>query len=775
MAFVQEGRLCTISTPLGDDYFSLRRLTGEEGISRSFHYVLDLIAEDAEADFEALIGQSVTLSIDLADGETRYINGIVSQFTQAGASEDLTVYKAEIVSWLWLLTRRSDCRIFQQKTVTEIIAQIFDDLGFPNYDIRTIGTYEPWDFCVQYRETDFDFISRLLEQEGLFYFFEHEEKLHRLVIADSPTKNVDCPGQETAIYDSDSGSTTDQDSVYSWWFEQKLKPTKFALTDFTFLDPGTNLLVSSTSGVTAGADEKFEIYDYPGEYVKMGPEDGSNLDRGEARVKLLTEAADATAIVIMGRSSCRSFLAGYRFELEGHYREDFNQTYLLTSVQHTLEQESATGSGSDVTSKYSNEFRCIPHAVPYRPRRVTPKPVIHGPQTAFVVGKSDEEIYTDQHGRVKVQFHWDRMSEADDTSSCWIRVGQMWAGKNWGGMFVPRIGNEVVVEFIDGDPDRPLITGSVYNAVSAPPYDMSSRPTLTGIKTISSKGGEGFNEIRFEDKKDEEEIFIHGQKNLDIGVENDRRELVGNDRHLIVQKDKYDHVQNNRHEKVDADHMEEIGKDRHLKVAGKEAKEVAGSLSLSVDGDVIQVFKANAGMEVSDDLGLTANNVVITGMTSITLEVGGSSIVVDSSGVTLTGSTVTLDGSTTNINSGPGSSPGSFSGASLVSPAPPEAPAEVGTSESGSMAEVTPHKVSSEDSEDDSEDESSAEKSWIEIELLDEDDNPVPGEKYQIELPDGSVAQGTLDENGFARVERIESGDCKITFPNLDKDAWKKA
>ncbi len=777
MAYVQEGKLCKVNTPLGEDYFSLRRLSGEESVSRPFRYLLDLAAPDDAVDFSQMIGQSVTVTIDLADGQPRYLNGIVSQFAQSATSPDMSVYRAEIVPWLWLLTRRSDCRIFQQMTVPEIIAQIFDQLGFPNYEIRSEGTYESWDYCVQYRESDFNFISRLLEQEGLFYFFEHEADLHRLVIADSPAKNIECPGQETAQHDSEAGVTTDRDVVTSWRPEQTLQPSKYSLTDFAFLDPTTSLQVSTNSAVTAAADDKFEIYDYPGDYVKMGPEAGSNIDRGESRVKLITEMADAAAVVVAGSGCCRPFVAGYRFKLEGHNREDFNQEYLLTSVSHLLEQDAATGSGSEITARYENEFTCIPHAVPFRPPRITPKPVINGPQTAFVVGKADEEIHTDEHGRVKVQFHWDRLSEADEMSSCWIRAGQLWAGKSWGGLFVPRIGNEVIVEFIEGDPDRPLITGSVYNATSPPPYEIADEPTLSGIKTLSSKKGEGFNEIRFDDKKDAEEIFIHGQKNLDFAVENDRREQVGNDRHLIVKKDKYEHVQNNRHETVDADHLEEITKDRHLKVAGKEAKAVTGSLSLAVDGDVIQMYKASVGAEATGDMGFKADNLVLTGMTSFTIKVGGSSIVVDSSGVTLTGATLTLDGSTTNINSGPGSKPGSFTAAALVEPTPPEKPAEVGTSEAGSMAEVTPHKVAVTTGEDavcDEASEDETEKTWIEIKMVDEDDNPVTSERYQVELPDGSVASGSLNEEGIARIERIEEGDCKVSFPDLDKGAWEK-
>jgi type VI secretion system secreted protein VgrG len=347
-------------------------------------------------------------------------------------------------------------------------------------------------------------------------------------------------------------------------------------------------------------------------------------------------------------------------------------------------------------------------------------------------------------------------------------------------MYIPRIGQEVIVEFLEGDPDQPIITGRVYNAQAMPPYDLPDNKTMSTLKSDSSKGSGGFNEIRFEDKKGDEQIFIHAEKNIDIRVKNDRFETVSNNRHLHVEKDKFEHVDNNRDEKVDADHKEEIGKDRHLKVVGKEAKEVGGSQSLTVKGDVIEVFKANHSEQTTQNYYLKAMGVVIEAMQGITLKCGGSSVVLDPASVTVKGGMVTIDGGMTKINSGPGSPPTAGQAGSAVAPAAITAALDADKADPGEVTEVkakqlqtktgkygsTPVKPHKPDEE---------KKSWIEIEMVDEDNKPVPGEAYKITLPDGSVAEGTLDGNGFARINGTDQGNCQITFPELDKEAWEKA
>jgi type VI secretion system secreted protein VgrG len=390
-----------------------------------------------------------------------------------------------------------------------------------------------------------------------------------------------------------------------------------------------------------------------------------------------------------------------------------------------------------------------------------------------VVGPSGEEIYTDEYGRVKVRFHWDRRGEADENSSCWIRVSQQWAGGGWGFMWIPRVAQEVVIAFHEGNPDQPHIIGRVYNADHMPPYELPTEKTKSTIKTASSKGAEGFNEIRFEDKKGEEQIFIHGEKDLDVRIKNDRFEWVGKNTHLIVKQDQIAQIENERHTKVKADDVAEVGKDRHLKVTGKEAVEIGGSHSFTVKGDVIEVFKANHSEQVTQNYYLKGMGIVIESMQGITLKCGGSAVVVDQTGVTLKGTgTVTIDGPMVKIASGPGSPAASGSAGSAVPPIAPNAPNEADTADPGKMVERTAETESTPfQPEDDGE-----EKTWIEIELVDEEGNPVPGERYEVTLPDGqTVARGTLDENGLARIEGIDPGQCKVTFPNLDQEAWEPA
>jgi len=769
MAYTQDARICSLTTELGADVLLVRRLEGEERLSHPFHFRLELLAENAALDCGSLIGRPATLRFQLGESESRPVQGIVIRFSQAGADRRFTVYRADLVPWFWLTRLRADCRIFQNKTVPDIVKDVFDRLKFTDYEFRLSESYEPWVNCVQYRESDFDFVSRLLETEGIFYFFEHDEQAHKLIMADSPSHHPVVPGPAPVPYDPE-GALRGEAVIDGWETDYAMRPGKYALCDFNFGDPATELLVESPSTLTFGQNPQLEIYDYPGGYVKLGTEEEGKFSKGEARIKIRRQEGDAQALVVRGSGGCSGFQAGHRFDLDRHYRDDANAAWLLTGVRHHLDQSGSFETGAGGPSRYENEFTCMPHGTPFRPPRLTPKPRVDGPQTALVVGAKDEEIFTDKHGRVKVQFHWDRESQADETSSCWVRVAQPWAGKQWGGVFLPRVGHEVVVTFLEGDPDRPLITGSVYNAAAPPPYELPANATRSGIKSLSSKGGGGFNEIRFEDLAGKEEIFIHAQHNQDIRVEADCRETVGNDRHLKVERDLYEHVENNRHAKIDADHYEEIGKDRHLKVAGKEAKEIGASLSLKVGGDAGYFCQGSHAEEVSNTLSVKANEVVLEGLSKLTLKVGGSHIVLDPSGISLeSGAIININGSLTKLNSGSGSGAGSSASPSLVEPAAPDKAAAAGTAEAGDLLTVKPHKPPQDG------DEQETKTSWLEIELVDEEDEPVPGERYRIELPDGTTASGTLDEKGFARIEGIEPGSCKVSFPELDQDAWEKA
>ncbi len=520
MAYTQENRLIRIDTPLGKDVLLLGSFRGLEGISMPFSYELDLVSENHSISFEDIIGKNVTVSLALSDGEAHYFNGIISRFAQGrgggeeGGDPRFSHYRAGMVPWFWLLTRTADSRIFQKLSVPDIVEKILGEKGLSDYELQLDGSYGKREYCVQYRETDFNFISRLLEEEGIYYFFKQENGKHTMVIADSPSKHKPCPNQATAKYQLSAEGWQKEDVLLGLEKMQEIRPGKYSLNDYNFETPITSLEVNVPSKTNLGPGER-EIYFYPGAYAKKS--------EGDRLAKIRMEEEEAQITRINGSSNCRAFASGYQFTLTDFYRQDMNnKKYVLTSIEHAANQDWEKES----ELVYSNHFTCIPFEVPYRPKRVTPKPAIQGSQTAMVVGPSGEEIYTDKYGRVKVQFHWDREGKRDENSSCWIRVSQPWAGPGWGAIAIPRIGHEVVVDFIEGDPDRPLITGNVYHAINKPPYPLPDEKTKSTVKSDSSLGSGGFNEIRFEDKKGSEEIFVHGQKDCNVVIEHDKDQKI---------------------------------------------------------------------------------------------------------------------------------------------------------------------------------------------------------------------------------------------------------
>jgi len=642
----------TVASTLGDGVLLLAAMTATESLGRLFEFELDLRSTDYAIAMDNILGENVTVAVDKQGEEKRYFNGFVAGFRQRPGTERLAHYSAVLRPWLWFLTRTSDCRIFQEKSAPDIVKEVFRDHGFTDFEEALNGTYPTYDYCVQYRETDFNFVSRLMEGEGIYYFFRHENGKHTLVLADSPSSHQPIEGYEEVRF-LPPGSATHQrpQHVNNWSVGREVQSGAFALNDFDFERPKAELLTRSTADRKHAAAD-FEMYDYPGSYTQT--KDGEKY----ARYRL--EELQAGFERIDGGGDARGFEPGGLFSLTDHPREDQNRKYLIVSATHHFRSDEfhEGGSGGPV---YANTFSAIDAETPYRSPRVTPKPVVQGPQTAIVVGKKGEEIWTDKHGRVKVQFHWDRYGTADEKSSCWVRVSQPWAGKGWGAIQLPRIGQEVVIDFLEGDPDRPLITGRVYNGQAQPPHGLPANATITSFKSSTSKGGAGFNEIRYEDKKGKEQIYVHGEKDLHIRVKNDRREWNGNDRHLIVKNDKLEHVEKNRHEIVDEAHKEEIGKDRHLTVKGKEAKEVGNSLSITVKGDVSEVFKKNHAEETTKDYYLKAKNVVIEGLQNITLSSGSSYIAIEPSGIEINtsaqlkinGTQVKIEGSAqTSVQSG---------------------------------------------------------------------------------------------------------------------------
>lgn len=545
---MQENRELSIKTPLGDDALLLRSLIGHESISQLFRFDLDLLSENDSIPFSDIVGQNVTVSIRLANDSKRAWNGVISRFSQGAKFSRFTHYRAEMVPWLWFLTRTADCRIFQKKTVPDIVQRTFRDLGFFDYSLRLYGKFGEREYCVQYRETDFNFISRLLEEHGIYYFFEHEEGKHTLVLANPPAAHKPCPQQPSVRY-LPSGSLREDDVIWRCDVDEQVVPGSFAHADYSFLTPQTNLF-TQLSGPNS-----FEVYDYPGIFKDLG--------EGDTVARIRLEEQTACSVVLRGESGCRAFSTGYQFELKDHYRSDLNGDYLLTSVTHSAKISLNYETGAEVSNDevtYTNKFECIPVAVIYRPPRVTPRPRIHGCQTAAVVGPPGEKIFPDDNGRVKVQFHWDREGKHDDNSSCWIRVSQPWAGSGWGGMFIPHVGQEVVITYEEGDPDRPLLTGRLYNTATMPYIPLPAGKTKS---VISDHGG---NELIMEGDDGKQQIRIGSPKQntfITIGAANSPEGFnLGSAAHM----------------------KRTLGGDEMLNAAGNQLAEIAGNVTNTTGG-----------------------------------------------------------------------------------------------------------------------------------------------------------------------------------------------
>jgi type VI secretion system secreted protein VgrG len=587
MSFKQDGRLFSLNTPLGKDVLLLKDITGEEGISGLYSFHLNLLSENHSISFKDIIGKNVTISIALADGKTRYFNGIVSEFSQSHAGESgkadilLSYYTATVVPWLWLLTRTTDSRIFQNLTLPEIVEKIFVEKKLKDFKLNLKDKHEKREYCVQYRETDFNFISRLLEDEGIYYFFQHEDGKHTLILADDPGEHHPCPEQGTARCRPHEGGVYDEDMIDTLLIRQEIRAGKYTLNDFNFEMPNTKLKTEVPSNQKLGPEER-EYYDYPGGYGKKS--DGDRL------AKLRMQEEEARITTFHGTCNIRAFTSGYRFRLEDFYRDDMNnKEYVLTGIRHEGSQTYSTGDAK-AEETYKNEFTCIPFDVPYRHPRLTPKPFVQGAQTAIVVGPSGEEIYPDKYGRVKVQFHWDREGKKNESSSCFVRVSQAWAGAGWGAMFIPRIGHEVIVDFLEGDPDRPIITGRVYHGTNNPPYSLPAEKTKSTIKSDSSPGGGGSNELRFEDKKGKEEVYLHGQKDWTIGIENDKNQTIGNNESTLVKSNRTIHVQAHFKETIDSGEDRTVQGGSKETISGGEIRNVSGGITETVDGGEIRTI-----------------------------------------------------------------------------------------------------------------------------------------------------------------------------------------
>ena len=563
MAITQNNRLVQVDSPLGGDVLLLQSMEGSEELGRLFHYELNLTSEDRAIKFDQLLGKAMGLTLELHDGGKRYFHGIACSCRQVTGHGQFAGYRVSLRPWFWLLTRTSDCRIFQNKTVPDIIKQVFRDLGFSDFEDSLSGSYREWEYCVQYRETSFDFVSRLMEQEGIYYYFRHEKARHVLVLADAYGAHSTVADYASVPFYPPDRQMRERDHFYDWQLAREVQPGSLELNDYDFQRPRASLEVrSSVSRSHSNGDHP--LYDYPGEYVQ------SNDGEHYARTRIEAIHSQFERVQLRGRA--RGLGSGHLFKLTGYDREDQNREYLVVVARYQIHQELYEGGQLDLAEQFTSELDCMDASQAFRPLPLTPMPIVRGPQTAVVVGPGGEEIWTDQYGRVKVHFYWDRHDQSNANSSCWMRVSQAWAGKNWGAVQIPRIGQEVIVSFLEGNPDRPIITGRVYNAEQTVPYKLPANATQSGVKSRSSKDGSpaNFNEIRMEDKKGAEQLFIHAEKNQDIEVENDETHWVGHDRTKTIDNDETVHVKHNRTETVDNNETITIGVDRTESVGNNE-------------------------------------------------------------------------------------------------------------------------------------------------------------------------------------------------------------
>jgi type VI secretion system secreted protein VgrG len=653
LATSQTHREVAVQSPLGADRLLFAALRGHEELGRLSEFELELLSESGSIGVDDVVGHLIAVRIDLPGGGSRWFNAYVTRFAFTGWRGKFATYAATLHHWLWLLTRQTNSRIFQDKTVVDILKEVFHD--YPaHYDASLHATYPSLPYCVQYRETDFDFVSRLMEQAGIYYFFRQTQDSHTLVLADSPAAHDPIPGYAQLRYVPDgSRPMRGHEAVFDWTLTGALESGKVALGDFNFekaTASGAGILAARARLPGGHALASYERYDYPGDFA--------TVDDGEAIARTRVEGLHAQYQRASARTSARGVFAGGLFDLVEHPRSDQNARYLVVASRYDVRYggyETVGGAGGSL--EFACDFTALDKKFTFRSEQVTPRPVVRGPQTAFVVGKDGEEIWTDQYGRVKLQFHWDRQGASDEKSSCWVRVAQPLAGKRWGAVFLPRIGQEAVVEFLEGDPDRPLVTGTVYNAGMMPPYSLPENASRTVLRSNSSKGGATYNEIRLEDKAGSEQLFLFAGRQQDNNVVKDSLLTVGGDRHA--------HVKGNELAKVDGD--------RSDTVTGACKGKVGNGFSLDVGKDAqIKLgtnLAASAGQNVDFKGGV---NVTIEAGMTLTLKAGSSTIVLGPSGVAINGTMVTIDGSAmVSINGGGG---GGASSAQSAQPQSPDGP-----------------------------------------------------------------------------------------------------
>jgi type VI secretion system secreted protein VgrG len=680
MALKQTDRLMQFSSTLGKDVLVIQSLEGDEGISRLFNFRAELLADVATPiDPKSLVGSKVAVAINLSDAEgARWINGIIASFEICGGDTEFNVFRARIVPAMWQLTLSVNCRVYQGKTALAIAKSVFGDYSLSVSD-KTSEIYVPLDYCTQYSETDFHFVSRILEESGICYWFEHSDSDHKVVLSDSRTGPQNCPLAATIPFELNSMGAEGayKSRISEFTSISTMVSGKHSSADYDYRAYARQDAAEQTSTSPFGKLNAFEQYYYPvGKegYVKALKPDPPP-GKAEVIENLFLEshalASDAVAEIFNGESNARSLCAGYVFTLSDYPDEEWNCEYLLTSVSLSAGQVPPYRTGEkSLPPGYSNHFSAMQNAHTYKPPITFVKPKIPGPQTAIVVAPSGEEMYIDKLGRINVQFLWDKVREANTVDNTYVRVAQQWAGNGWGTYFWPRLQDEVIVHFLNGDPDNPIVVGSVYNAVNVPKYALPDNSTRSGLVTRSSKNGgaANANELRFEDKKGSEQIFLNAESDMDMRIEKNHRRYVGTKDSLIVKAGQY----------------EEIGADHHLNVKGNSVEKIAAKADINVGADLTQKIGGNlsqkigmnhsekVGMNYALDAGMQAyikagEMLVIESGMELCLKAAGGFISIGPAGVAISGTMVL-------INSGGAAASGSPG--TVTDPKDPTAPDE---------------------------------------------------------------------------------------------------
>ncbi|HKN69238.1 MAG TPA: type VI secretion system tip protein TssI/VgrG [Gemmatimonadaceae bacterium] len=655
LTYEQKGRAISVETVLGPDALLLESFEGKESIAGGFKYTLGLLGKDPGISATKLIRTLATVKLAQADGSERVINGLISRFVQLDQAEGLTVYEAEIRPWYWFLSLTSDFCVWQNKSIPEIVKAVCNEQGFTDLVFKCVKTHKPHEYRVQYGETHLDFITRLMEEEGIFWFAEHDGKKCNMIVADdnSVAKTAVKLRLSTIAHD------TEDEAVLGWFnVSQDVRPGKYTHMDYNFETPSTQL-----KGQHAGKHAS-EVVEFPGGFTTR--------DDADPLATLRYQEIVAEQIEAEGAGRCRALKAGGKIEVSKHPNRALNTAYLITSVKQSAKLGDFR-TGGDPGLAFKSSFTAIPFDTPYKPERSTELPRAYGYESAMVVGPAGEEIFTDKYGRVKVQFFWDRRGKKDDKSSCWVRVSTVWAGKGWGVINTPRIGQEVLVAFLNGDPEDPIIVGRVYNAEQMPPYALPANKTQSGIKTRSTLGGtpDNFNEIRFEDKKGSEQLYIHAEKDKQIVVEHDRAisvgnndaESVGNDQtievgnnqQISVAKDRTDSVGKNESISIGSSRTENVGKDDSITVSGNRTLSVGKDESLTVGGNRNESVSKNVESSVGDDRKSSigkdetisiGKHYALEAGDEIVLKTGSASITMKKDGtITIKGNNISIEGS----------------------------------------------------------------------------------------------------------------------------------